>query len=147
MPKLTTDYMGLKLKNPIIASSSGLTNSIEDIVELEKQGVGAIVLKSLFEEEIIMEAEENMNRMLSSGFVYPETFDYFEYDDMKDPVANYLKLIADAKKETSIPIIASVNCVSSSKWPDFAKRIEDAGADAIELNIFVLPTDFDVCPG
>lgn len=143
MPNLTTDYMGLKLKNPIIASSSGLTDTLSDIVELEKQGVGAIVLKSLFEEEIMMEAEENMTRMHSSGFVYPETFDYFEYDDMKDPVANYLKLIADAKKETSIPIIASVNCVTSSKWTDFAKRIEDAGADALELNIFVLPTDFE----
>ncbi len=143
MPNLTTEYMGLKLKNPIIASSSGLTSKLSDILELEKQGVGAVVLKSLFEEEIIMETKENMTKMHASGFVYPETVDYFEYDEMEDPIANYLKLIADAKKETKIPIIASVNCVSSDKWTDFAKRIQDAGADAIELNIFVLPTDFN----
>lgn len=143
MPNLTTEYMGLKLKNPIIASSSGLTSKLSDILELEKQGVGAVVLKSLFEEEIIMEAKENMTKMHASGFVYPETVDYFEYDEMQDPIANYLKLIADAKKETKIPIIASVNCVSSDKWTDFAKRIQEAGADALELNIFVLPTDFN----
>lgn len=143
MAKLTTKYMGLTLKNPIIASSSGLTNRLSDIVSLEAEGAGAIVLKSLFEEEIIMEAQDNINKMQATGFIYPETMEYFDYDEMEDPVANYLKLISDAKKEVKIPIIASINCVTSNKWPEFAKRIEAAGADALELNVFVLPTDMD----
>ena len=135
--------MGLKLKNPIIAASSGLTNSLKDIIDLEVNGAAAVVIKSLFEEEIIMEAEDNLNKMQSSGFIYPETMDYFEYDEMEDPVANFLKLISDAKKSVKIPIIASINCVTAEKWPDFAKRIEDAGADGLELNIFALPTDLN----
>lgn len=142
MSSLTTTYMGLTLKNPIIAASSGLTNSIENIKAIEANCAGAVVLKSLFEEEIIMETKDNMNKMQASGFIYPETLDYFDFDNMEDPVANFLKLISDAKKSVSIPIIASVNCVTADKWPDFAKRIQDAGADAIELNIFALPSDF-----
>ncbi|MDD2195917.1 MAG: dihydroorotate dehydrogenase-like protein [Bacteroidales bacterium] len=143
MAKLTTKYMGLTLKNPIIAASSGLTNRLSDIVDLEAQGAGAIVLKSLFEEEIIMEARDNINKMQATGFIYPETTEYFDYDEMEDPIANYLKLISDAKKAVKIPIIASINCVTSNKWPEFAKRIEAAGADALELNVFVLPTDMN----
>jgi dihydroorotate dehydrogenase (fumarate) len=143
MVNLSTKYMGLNLSNPIIAASSGLTSTLSDIVELEANGAGAVVLKSLFEEEIIMEAHDNLNRMHASGFIYPETIDYFDYDEMEDPVANFLKLISDAKKSVSIPIIASINCVTANKWPDFAIRIQGAGADAIELNIFALPTDFN----
>jgi dihydroorotate dehydrogenase (fumarate) len=143
MIDLKTTYMGLLLKNPIIAASSGLTNSIKDIKDIEANGAGAVVVKSLFEEEIIMETQDNLNKMHSSGFIYPETIDYFDFDAMEDPVANYLKLISDAKKEVKIPVIASVNCVTAEKWPEFAKRIQNAGADAIELNIFALPSDFN----
>ncbi len=142
MSNLTTSYMGLALRNPIIAASSGLTSSLANIKAIEANGAAAIVLKSLFEEEIIMEAQDNMNKMQASGFIYPETIEYFDFDEMEDPVANYLKLIADAKRAVSIPIIASVNCVTADKWPDFAMRIQNAGADAIELNIFALPSDF-----
>ncbi len=143
MANLSTNYMGLNLTNPIIASSSGLTGKLKDIVELEKNGIGAIVLKSIFEEEIISETRDNINRMHASGFIYPETMEYFDFDEMEDPVANFLKLIADAKKTVSVPIIASINCVTADKWPDFAKRIQNAGADAIELNVFALPTDLN----
>ncbi len=143
MANLSTNYMGLNLTNPIIASSSGLTGKLKDIVELEKNGIGAIVLKSIFEEEIISETRDNINRMQASGFIYPETMEYFDFDEMEDPVANFLKLIADAKKTVSVPIIASINCVTAEKWPDFAKRIQSAGADAIELNVFALPTDLN----
>ncbi len=143
MANLSTNYMGLNLTNPIIASSSGLTGKLKDIVELEKNGIGAIVLKSIFEEEIISETRDNINRMHASGFIYPETMEYFDFDEMEDPVANFLKLIADAKKTVSVPIIASINCVTAEKWPDFAKRIQNAGADAIELNVFALPTDLN----
>ncbi|HPF94075.1 MAG TPA: diguanylate cyclase, partial [Tenuifilaceae bacterium] len=98
MANLTTNYMGLSLRNPIIAASSGLTNKVSDIVDLEANGVGAVVIKSLFEEEIISEVKDNMNRMQATGFIYPETMDYFDFDEMEDPIANYLKLISDAKK-------------------------------------------------
>ena len=143
MAKLSVNYMGLTLKNPIIAASSGLTSTLNDIKSLEKNGVGAVVVKSLFEEEIIMEAKDNMNKMQASGFIYPETIEYFDFDELQDPVSNYLKLISDAKREVKIPIIASINCVTAQKWPDFAKRIQDAGADALELNIFALPSDLN----
>ena len=135
--------MGLKLKNPIIISSSGLTNSVNDIIELEAKGAGAIVTKSLFEEEIILETHENLNKMHASGFVYPETTEYFDFDRMEDTVSNYLKFLSDSKKSVSIPIIASINCVTSEGWTDFAKRIEETGVDGLELNIFNLPVNFN----
>lgn len=143
MANLSTTYMGLNLKNPIIASSSGLTGIIKDIVDLEAKGVGALVLKSIFEEEIISETQDNLNKMHSSGFIYPETMEYFDFDEMEDPVANFLKLISEAKAKVKIPVIASINCVTADKWPDFAKRIEAAGADGLELNVFALPTDMN----
>lgn len=135
--------MGLKLNNPIIVSSSGLTNSVKDIIALEEKGAAAVVTKSLFEEEIIMETHDNLNKMHASGFVYPETTEYFDFDRMEDTVSNYLKFLADSKKSVKIPIIASINCVTSEGWTDFTKRIEDTGVDGLELNIFNLPTDFN----
>lgn len=134
--------MGLKLKNPIIVSSSGLTNSVNDIIALEESGAAAVVTKSLFEEEIILETEENLNKMHASGFVYPETTEYFDFDRMEDTVSNYLQFLADTKKSVKIPIIASINCVTSEGWTDFTKRIEDTGVDGLELNIFNLPANF-----
>lgn len=142
MVNLSTNYMGLKLKNPIIISSSGLTNSVKDIIELEEKGAAAVVTKSLFEEEIIMETHENLNKMHAAGFVYPETTEYFDFDRMEDIVSDYLKFLSDSKKNVKIPIIASINCVTSEGWTDFTKRIEDTGVDGLELNIFNLPTNF-----
>jgi len=143
MPEITTNYMGLKLKNPIIASSSGLTDTLDKLIDLEKSGVGAVVVKSIFEEEIVMHTERTIQKMSASGFIYPETVEYFEYDyeEIEDPVQTYLKLIADAKKKLTIPVIASINCVSENGWDEFAHLVEKAGADALELNIFLLPSD------
>ena len=141
MTNLSTTYMGLKLKNPIIISSSGLTNSVKDIIELEANGAGAIITKSLFEEEIILETQDNLNKMHAFGFVYPETTEYFDFDRMEDTVSNYLKFLGDSKKSVRIPIIASINCVTSEGWTDFAKRIEETGVDGLELNIFNLPAN------
>jgi len=141
MTDLSTIYLGLPLKNPIIVGSSGLTDSVEKIVHLEAMGAGAVVLKSLFEEEIIMEMEETIYAMTNRNFVFPETMDYMETIVKDDILLNYLELIADAKNEVGIPVIASINCVSSQKWTYFAKEIEKAGADALELNLFFLPTD------
>ncbi len=143
MPDLSTSYMGLKLKSPLIASSSGLTNSLKDIIELEKHGAGAIVLKSLFEEEIVTEMEHELNKMYSENYLYPETMEFYENNDVEDTLTAYLKLIDDCKQQVKIPIIASINCISAHNWPYFAKSLEDAGADAIELNISILPSDPD----
>jgi dihydroorotate dehydrogenase (fumarate) len=141
--KQSTTYLGLKLKNPLIAGSSGLTNSIENLRKIEAEGAAAVVLKSIFEEEIVMEMQETFGQMTSQGFIYPETMDYFDYDSIEDTLATYIKLIYDAKKSLSIPVIGSINCVTAQKWTTFARNIQDAGADAIELNAFILPSDFD----
>lgn len=143
MLNLATNYLGLDLINPIIVASSGLTDSVEKIKELEANGAGAVVLKSLFEEEIIMEMEEMMHSMTGRPFVYPETFDYMEEEEVEDSVRKYLRLIKEAKEAVSIPIIASINCVSAQKWTYFSREIEKAGADALEINLFVLPTDMN----
>jgi dihydroorotate dehydrogenase (fumarate) len=141
MIDLSTNYLGLQLKNPIIVGSSGLTDSVEKIINLEAMGAGAVVLKSLFEEEIIMEMEETIHSMTNRHFVFPETMDYMETIVKEDLLTSYLELISNTKKAVGIPVIASINCVSSQKWTYFAKEIEKAGADALELNLFFLPSD------
>ena len=143
MANLTTTYMGLKLKNPIIAASSGLTNSLEDIKEFAENGAGAIVLKSIFEEEIRKELEKDMNLMNMETSLYPETLDYYDNYAEDDSLTNYLRLIRESKKAVDIPIIASINCMTAEKWPYYAETLQDAGADALELNVFVMPSDFD----
>ena len=138
MANLTTTYLGLELKNPIIASSSTLTSNVENIVHLEKSGVSAVVLRSIFEEEITLEANRFIEHAVKDG--YDEgLFDYYDKKIKQNNVDDYLKLIKDAKAAVEIPVIASVNCKSHHEWIYFAKKIEDAGADALELNMFFLP--------
>ncbi len=136
MSNLEVSYMGLKLKNPVIAGSSGLTASVGKIRSLEEAGAGAVVLKSLFEEQINYEAGS-----LIINHDYPEAEDYIRNYTKSNSVENYLSLIEEAKKAVSIPVIASINCVSASDWVAFSKRIEEAGADGLELNVYLLPTD------
>ena len=135
MIDLSTEYAGLKLRNPLIAASSGLTNSLNKIKQLEKAGVGAIVLKSLFEEQIDSHSEK-----LSLTSDYPEASDYIDAYVEMNHVGKYLDLIKEAKASCDIPIIASINCYKVSRWIDFAKSIEEAGADALELNVFLINT-------
>lgn len=136
---LSTDYMGLKLKSPLIASSSDYTFKADSIKQLAEYGVGAVVLKSLFEEQIAMEINSlQMNNMFNS-FTYNE--DYIAYYTKHHEISQYLTLIQQAKQQTDIPIIASINCYQAEEWMSFAKKIEDAGADALELNIFFIPSD------
>lgn len=142
MTDLTSKYMGLKLRNPIIIASSGLTENVSGLKELEKFGAGAVILKSLFEEEILIELKHQKNEMYRNGNIYPEIFDLFDLTTVEDSVSKYLDVISEAKQSLTIPVIASINCTSSNEWTIFAKRLEDAGADALELNVFVLPTDF-----
>jgi len=136
MANLETTYLGLKLKNPIIVSSSGLTSNVESIKKLANNGAGAIVLKSLFEEQILQEAGS-----LSVHSDYPEAEDYLKSYVTSNNVNKYLELVSSAKKAVDIPVIASINCISATKWIDFAAKIQDAGADALEINVFILPTD------
>lgn len=139
MPNLETKYMGLKLKNPIVVGSSGLTDSVEKIKDLEMAGVAAVVLKSIFEEQINNEVKHLINRDPQNQ--YPEDEDYIWNFTRNNSIARHLNLLTEAKKETEIPIIASINCTSSSEWTVFAKEFENSGADALELNLFVVPTD------
>lgn len=132
--------MGLKLCSPVIIGSSGLTNSIENIIEFEKRGAGAIVLKSLFEEQIKYEISSTASYQSSSNY-YPEAHDYIANYSHNHRVGEYLNLIRDAKQAVKIPVIASINCITADEWTSFARKIEEAGADALELNIFVMPSD------
>ena len=140
MTNLKTTFMGLELKNPVIVGSSGLTDSVEKIIKLEKFGIGAVVLKSLFEEQILMEMGESGNQ---NFYDYPEAHDYARYYTKERSLNDYLNLIKGAKKSVSIPVIASVNCVSSKEWVSFSKDIENAGADALEINVSMLPSDIN----
>jgi len=137
MTHIATKYIGLELKNPIIIASSGLSNSIEKIKGLENAGAGAIVLKSIFEEQINHEVSQLLNR--NSKHQFPEEEDFSWNYARNSAITRNLNLLSEAKKETEIPIIASINCMSASEWTVFAKDFENAGADALELNIFSQP--------
>jgi dihydroorotate dehydrogenase (fumarate) len=146
MADLSTKYLGLTLRNPIVVGSSGLTNSVNDIAALEQNGAGAVVLKSIFEEQIMLEADWRMKKAEEDGLLYTEyseTLDYIDVHIKEKELGGYLELIREAKKKVMIPVIASVNAISSLEWISFAKQIEEAGADALELNIFVMPFSFD----
>jgi dihydroorotate dehydrogenase (fumarate) len=138
MTDLTTKYLGLKLKNPVVAGSCGLTGSLAKIRELADAGVGAVVLKSLFEEQIEADLKSNLEVYQTD---YPEAYDYVKEYTRDSAVSDYLDLISDAKRELDIPVIASLNCVTAAEWTSFAVRIAKAGADALEINISLLPSD------
>ncbi|HAE21027.1 MAG TPA: diguanylate cyclase [Spirochaetaceae bacterium] len=138
MADLSVHYLGLKLKNPIVAASSGLCSTAEGVKRAFDAGVGAVVLKSLFEEQIEAELSHNLESYQAD---YPDAFDYIRSYTRENALSEYLDLIADAKKAVDIPIIASINCISGSEWVAFAKSLEKAGADAIELNVSLLPSD------
>lgn len=132
----TTKYLGLTLKNPIIVGSSTLTSNVESIVKCAKAGAGAVVLKSLFEEQIALEIkQENANSQ--TYLDYPEAQEYLQTYYRGNEIEMYTKLIAAAKEAVDIPIIASINCTDDKEWTSIAKEFEKAGADAIELNISV----------
>ncbi len=146
MSNLETTYLGLKLRNPLVAASSGLTSSVEKIKELEKAGIGAVILKSVFEEQINNEVTSMLAKDQQS-MGYPEAEDYIKSYLRDNTIKEHIKLLSEVKKAVDIPVIASINCVSSDEWTNFAKDFEEAGADAIELNIFYVPTDRNEKPG
>jgi len=136
MVDLKTNYVGLQLDNPIIVSSSGLADNIEKIRKIAAFGPGAIVLKSLFEEQIYVDTKQ-----LIEENPYPEATDYIRGYLRNHTLENYLELIEQAKNSVNMPIIASINCTTGNEWMHFARQMQDAGADALELNIFILPVD------
>ncbi|MCG6931487.1 MAG: dihydroorotate dehydrogenase-like protein [Desulfofustis sp.] len=138
MKDLTSRYLGLTLKNPLIAGSCGLTGSAAKIQELAEAGVGAVVLKSLFEEQIEAELQQNLDEYQTD---YPDAYDYVRQYTRETAVTEYLDMIADVKKRIDIPVIASLNCVTADEWTSFAGKFEKAGADALEINISLLPSD------
>jgi len=140
---LSTTYMGLKLKNPIIVSSSKLTSEIKNIKKCADRGAGAIVLKSLFEEQLLANVDKLMTQD-EKYFWYPEAVEYINSHSKEQGFQDYLSLIREAKEATSVPIIASINCVSPNEWPKFASKLEEAGIDGLELNISIFPFDEEV---
>ncbi len=138
---IKTTFATLELRNPIIAASSGCTNSVSQNVALSEAGVGAIVLKSLFEENII-----EQSRVMAESTSHTEA-DYLQGYIRSEELASYLKLISESKAQCNVPIIASINCVSSGEWSEFATLIEEAGADAIELNVMDLACSTEYADG
>lgn len=132
------DYLGITLRNPIVVSSCGFTSNVESIKKLENAGVGAVVLKSLFEEQIIGEAINT-----STNDHTPEMESYIDAYVKENNISQYIQLLKDAKQQCSIPIIASICCISGGQWIEYAKEIEKAGADALELNIFYISSSVD----
>jgi dihydroorotate dehydrogenase (fumarate) len=142
MVDLTTTYLGLKLKNPLVASPSPLSEKVENVKRMEEAGIAAIVMYSLFEEQIIHESLE-LDHFLNRGTeTYAESLTYFpnlgRYSLAPD---KYLERLEKNKRAVNIPVMGSLNGVSTGGWIEYAKKIQDAGADALELNIYYLPTD------
>ena len=145
MVDLKTKYLGLKMKNPLVASASTLSKKLSNIKKMEDAGIASIVLYSLFEEEITHESLA-LDYFLSRGTEsFAEALTYFpDLDNYNTGPEKYLGFISKAKESVQIPIIASLNGISSGGWIEYAKLIEQAGADALELNLYYVSTDLDV---
>jgi len=142
---LSTTYLGLKLRSPLVPSASPLSDDIANIKLIEDSGAAAVVLHSLFEEQLRMERYELHHHLTHGTESFPEALTYFpEPAEFNVGPEQYLKHIARAKATVKIPIIASLNGSTPGGWTDYAKQIQQAGADAVELNIYSIPTDPDV---
>lgn len=148
MTDLSTTYLGLNLKNPLVASASPLSKKIDRAKKLEDAGIAAVVMYSLFEEQIIhesLELDHYLNRGTES---YAEALSYLPDGGLYGiSPEKYLNQVAGLKKALSIPVIGSLNGVSKGGWTSYARKIEEAGADALELNLYFIPTDLDMTSG
>jgi dihydroorotate dehydrogenase (fumarate) len=139
---LSTDYLGLKLKNPLVVSSSPLTESVESILRLEEAGAAAVILPSIFEEQLALEGNSLNGDMSRGTESFAESLSYFpEFDDYRQGQDAYLSLLHHARFRAGIPVIASLNGTTAGGWVRFAKEIEQAGADGLELNTYSLVTN------
>jgi len=142
---LSTNYLGLVLKNPLVASSSPLSHTVDSIQRLEDAGASAVVMYSLFEEQITFNSYYVDHYLRNNTNSYAEALNYFpEMEDYNVWPEEYLNLIRRAKETVDIPVIGSLNGVSIGGWTNYAGLIEDAGADAIELNVYYVPTDLEM---
>ena len=140
---LTTNYLGLRLRTPLVVAASPLSEEIDNIKRMEDAGASAVVLYSLFEEQLRQDRVELHHHLEHGTFSFPEALTYFpDSDHYQLGPEEYLAHIAKAKKAVRIPIIANLNGSSAGGWTDYAKLIQQAGADAVELNIYYIPTDF-----
>ncbi len=140
--KLHSTYMGMQLDSPIIVSACTLSEQTDNIVKMEDNGAGAVVMSSLFEEQIRKEEARFKGVMSETSYAFPEALDYFpDLDDFNVGVDDYLENIRKAKERTKIPVIGSLNGITTEGWIDYSKWIEQAGADALEINIFFIPAD------
>jgi dihydroorotate dehydrogenase (fumarate) len=141
---LTTNYLGLELKHPVVPSASPLSKNLDSIRRLEDAGAPAIVMYSLFEEQIVSESLRLDNFLNYGAESYSESLSYFpNLDNYNVGPEEYLDLIARASQATNIPIIGSLNGTSAGGWVDYARSIQEAGAQALELNIYYIPTDLN----
>lgn len=140
MVDLSTTYMGLKLRNPVIVGSSGMTESVEGVKKAADAGAGAVVLKSLFEEQIRNESGYAIDSN-EQMYYYAQAEDYIRNYTRGNDLRRYLDLVSGSRDAVDIPVIASINCVSSTEWVEFAVQAQRAGADGLELNLFMLPSD------
>lgn len=142
---LTTTYLGMKLKNPLVPSASPLSEDVDNIKRMEDKGASAVVLYSLFEEQLRMDSLQIHSAMTEGTESYAEALTYFpESHSLEIGTGSYIQHIQDCKKAVEIPIIASINGSSLSGWTQYAKEISEAGADALELNLYHIPTDPDM---
>ena len=145
--KLKTSYLDLEIKSPIIVSSSTLTGSVESIKRCAEAGAGAVVLKSIFEEQILSEIRrEEIHHDNDIYDLYPEAQEYLSTFMRGTEIEIYEKLVRESKESVDIPIIASVNCSTDGEWTSIARELQDAGADAIELNVAISAFDRDLDP-
>lgn len=139
---LTTSYMGLALRNPLIASASPLNADLATLRALEDHGAAAVVLPSIFEEQIMAEREEFALRTEATANGFAEALTFFPaYNGYGFGPERYLDIVRRAKKAIGIPVIASLNCVTHGGWVDYARGLQEAGADAIEINVYFIPAD------
>ncbi len=143
MANLKTSYMGIELKNPVIVGASNLVNNIENVKKIEEAGAGAIVYKSLFEEQIQLESAQLDDKLHEYSERNAEMINLFPNIEHAGPEEHLFNL-ARVKKTIKIPLIASLNALLKESWIDFAKRIEEMGVDALELNFYYVPRDIDV---
>ncbi|MDQ1265545.1 MAG: hypothetical protein QG635_696 [Bacteroidota bacterium] len=142
---LKTKYLGMTLRSPIIASASPLSESLDNIKKMEDSGAGAVVLFSLFEEQIKQEQIHLFAATTQAADISAESLNFFpNHDDYRLGSEDYLELISKAKAAVKIPVIASLNGISTGGWISYAHKMQDAGADALELNIYNIPTDINM---
>jgi len=145
MPELTTKYLGLDLKNPLVASASPLSKKFESIEQLEVAGISAVVMYSLFEEQIIKESLALHDDLTRGTDSFAEALSYLpEVGQYGIGPESYVENLAKVKQAINIPVIGSLNGVSTGGWIDYAEKIEQSGADALELNLYFLATDPDL---